>query len=117
MMMRSKSHRLPTSVFTTRQRYVRGRRGWKVEVSNDTEQREGILIISLSAPAIRTFETDRAKHQLMRQYPHRDLLTLTWTQQQPSYYSNHSDEPGDADGGWCSSAGLWIVSNDLKLIA
>lgn len=37
-----------------------------VEVSNGKEQWEGILIISAAAPAITTYETDRAKHQLMQ---------------------------------------------------
>lgn len=65
-----------------------------VEVSNDEEQREGILIIPASAPAISTYETDRAKHQLMQQYPGGDLpRSHLASQQQLSDYSNGCDEP------------------------
>lgn len=46
-----------------------------VEVSNGEEQWEGILIISAAAPAISTYETDRAKHQLMQRYPQRGSLS------------------------------------------
>lgn len=45
--------------------------GSTVKVNNGEEQREAILITSAAAPAISTYETDRAKHQLMQQYPHR----------------------------------------------
>lgn len=45
--------------------------GWGgLEVSNGKEQWEGSLIISFAAPAISTYGTDRAKHQLMQRYPH-----------------------------------------------
>lgn len=64
-------HSLPLFGFATGRRCGRRvRRG--LEVSNGEEQREGILITSAAAPAISTYETDRAKHQLMQQYPHRD---------------------------------------------
>ena len=39
-----------------------------MEAGNGEEQR-GILITSTAAPAISTYETDRAKRQLMQQYP------------------------------------------------
>ena len=66
-----------------------------VEVSNGEEQREGILIISAAAPAISTYETDRAKHQLMQQYPRGDpSLSHLASQQQLSDSSNDCDEPG-----------------------
>lgn len=77
-----------------------------VEVSNDTEQREGILIISATAPAISTYETDRAKHQLMQQYTQGGPAhSLTWTQQQPSDCSNDDDQTRDTDGRWCFCTG------------
>lgn len=79
-------------------------KGWRgvmvvVEVSNGEEQWEGILIISAAAPAISTYETDRAKHQLMQWYPHGDQTrSHLGSQQQPSDYSNDCDQPRDADG-------------------
>lgn len=66
-----------------------GRRVWRglvvgLGVSNGGEQREAILIISAAAPAFSTYETDRAKHQLMQQHPDGDpavshLSSEQWT--------------------------------------
>lgn len=81
-----------------------GRRVWRglmvvLEVSNGEEQREGILIISAAAPAISTYETDRAKHQLMQQYPDGDpARTHLSSEQQPSDYRNDCGQPRDPDG-------------------
>lgn len=104
---------MPIFVFTTGQSRERGEQRIGVglivvvEVSNGEEQREGILIISAAAPAISTFETDRAKHQLMPRYPHGDPAHFHLeSQQKPSDYSNDCVRPRDTDGRWCFSAVL-----------
>lgn len=84
-------------------------RGLVVEVSNVEEQWEGILIISVAAPAISAYETDRAKHQLMQWYPRGDLARShldSQQQQQPSDYTDDCNQPRDTDGRWCFSAVL-----------
>lgn len=75
-----------------------------VEASNGVEQWEGILIISAVAPAISTYETDRAKHQLMQRYPRGDpSYSHLDSQQQLSDYSNDCDEPRDTERRFCFS--------------
>lgn len=72
-----------------------------VEVSNGEEQWEGILIISAAAPAISTYETDRAKHQLMQRYPERGpARSHLSSEQQPSDYRKDCGQPRDSDGRW-----------------
>lgn len=78
-----------------------------VEVSNGEEQWEGILITPAAAPALSTYETDRAKHQLMQWYPHGEpARSHLDSQQQPPDYGNDRVQPRDADGRRCFSAVL-----------
>lgn len=97
------------------QRCVRGGRRVRedggVGGSDGEEHREGILINSAATPAISTYETDRAKHQLMQKYPHGDPAHFhldSQQQQQLSDYSNDRNGPRDADGKQGFRAGLFV---------